>query len=117
MSLTQHTESGTIEDTETAKDFLPLKRIDHLEFYVGNAKQSSFFYQYVLGFNLTGYSGLETGNREKASYLLEQGKIRFVLSSPLTDDNFIAEHHKRHGDGVRDIAMEVDGVYGIVFVD
>ena len=108
MSLTQHTESGTIEDTETAKDFLPLKRIDHLEFYVGNAKQSSFFYQYVLGFNLTGYSGLETGNREKASYLLEQGKIRFVLSSPLTDDSFLAEHHKKHGDGVRDIAMEVD---------
>ena len=108
MSLTQHTESGTIEDTEAAKDFLPLKRIDHLEFYVGNAKQSSFFYQYVMGFNLTGYSGLETGNREKASYLLEQGKIRFVLSSPLTDDSFLAEHHKKHGDGVRDIAMEVD---------
>ncbi len=108
MSLTQHTESGTIEDTEAAKDFLPLKRIDHLEFYVGNAKQSSFFYQYVMGFNLTGYSGLETGNREKASYLLEQGKIRFVLSSPLTDDSFLAEHHKKHGDGVRDIAMEVE---------
>jgi len=90
------------------EDFLPLKRIDHLEFYCGNAKQSSFFYQYVMGFDLTGYSGLETGNREKTSYLLEQGKIKFVLSSPLTDDNFIAEHHKKHGDGVRDIAMEVD---------
>ena len=61
-----------------------------------------------MGFKLTGYSGLETGNKEKASYLLEQGKIRFVLSSPLTDDNFIAEHHKKHGDGVRDIAIEVD---------
>ena len=97
-----------IDDTKTAEDFLPLKRIDYLEFYSGNAKQSAFFYQYVMGFKLTGYSGLETGNREKASYLLEQGKIRFVLSSPLTDDNFIAEHHKRHGDGVRDIAMEVD---------
>ena len=97
-----------IDDTKTAEDFLPLKRIDYLEFYSGNAKQSAFFYQYVMGFKLTGYSGLETGNREKASYLLEQGKIRFVLSSPLTDDNFIAEHHKKHGDGVRDIAMEVD---------
>ncbi|MFZ1323379.1 MAG: 4-hydroxyphenylpyruvate dioxygenase [Ignavibacteria bacterium] len=97
-----------VQDTDTAKDFLPLKRIDHLEFYCGNAKQSSFFYQYVMGFKLTGYSGLETGNREKTSYLLEQGKIKFVLSSPLTDDNFIAEHHKKHGDGVRDIAMEVD---------
>jgi len=97
-----------VQDTDTAKDFLPLKRIDHLEFYCGNAKQSTFFYQYVMGFKLTGYSGLETGNREKTSYLLEQGKIKFVLSSPLTDDNFIAEHHKRHGDGVRDIAIEVD---------
>lgn len=90
------------------EDFLPLKRIDHLELYVGNAKQSAFYYQYALGFSLTGYSGLETGDKHKASYLLEQGKIRFVLSTPLTDDNFIAEHHKKHGDGVRDIALEVD---------
>lgn len=97
-----------VQDSDTTKDFLPLKRIDHLEFYCGNAKQSAFFYQYVMGFKLTGYSGLETGNRDKTSYLLEQGKIKFVLSSPLTDDNFIAEHHKKHGDGVRDIAMEVD---------
>lgn len=108
MDLDQHTDTGVIDDTKTSTDFLPLKRIDHLEFYVGNAKQSSFYYQYVMGFTLTGYSGLETGNREKASYLLEQGKIRFVLSSPLTDDSFLAEHHKKHGDGVRDIAMEVD---------
>lgn len=105
----------TVQDAEkkadvkdSGEDFLPLKRIDHLEFYVGNAKQSAIYYQYALGFTLTGYSGLETGNRDKASYLLEQGKIRFVLSSPLTDDNFIAEHHKKHGDGVRDIAFEVD---------
>lgn len=107
MDTLQDVENQII-DNKTAEDFLPLKRIDHLEFYSGNAKQSAFFYQYVMGFKLTGYSGLETGNKEKASYLLEQGKIRFVLSSPLTDDNFIAEHHKRHGDGVRDIAMEVD---------
>ena len=107
MGTLQETDIHT--DNKTGKDdFLPLKRIDHLEFYCGNAKQSAFFYQYVMGFKLTGYSGLETGNREKASYLLEQGKIKFVLSTTLTDDNFIAEHHKRHGDGVRDIAMEVD---------
>lgn len=105
---TVHEAEAQIQDNVEIKDFLPLKRIDHLEFYAGNAKQSAFFYQYVMGFKLTGYSGLETGNKEKASYLLEQGKIRFVLSSPLTDDNFIAEHHKRHGDGVRDIAIEVD---------
>lgn len=108
MDTTQETDTKITDDAKTADDFLPLKRIDHLEFYCGNAKQSSFFYQYVMGFKLTGYSGLETGNKEKASYLLEQGKIRFILSSPLTDDNFIAQHHKKHGDGVRDIAMEVD---------
>ncbi|HMS33883.1 MAG TPA: 4-hydroxyphenylpyruvate dioxygenase [Ignavibacteria bacterium] len=108
MDTLQTSAETQIDDNKTTEDFLPLKRIDYLEFYSGNAKQSAFFYQYVMGFKLTGYSGLETGNREKASYLLEQGKIRFVLSSPLTDDNFIAEHHKRHGDGVRDIAMEVD---------
>jgi len=96
------------ESNKTINDFLPLKRIDHLEIIAGNAKQSAFFYQYVMGFKLTGYSGLETGNREKTSYLLEQGKIKLVLSSTLTDDNFIAEHHKKHGDGVRDIAFEVD---------
>lgn len=108
MDTLKEVEEFQIQDTKTTEDFLPLKRIDHLEFFAGNAKQSAFYYQYVLGFMLTGYSGLETGNREKASYLLEQGKIRFVLSSPLSDDNFIAEHHKRHGDGVRDIAIEVD---------
>ncbi|MBS1518221.1 MAG: 4-hydroxyphenylpyruvate dioxygenase [Bacteroidetes bacterium] len=97
-----------VQEAKKTEDFLPLKRIDHLEFYCGNAKQSAYYYQYVLGFSLTGYSGLETGNKEKASYLLEQGKIRFVLSSPLNDTNFIAEHHKKHGDGVRDIAIEVD---------
>ncbi len=105
---TLHEVEPQIQDNKTTEDFLPLKRIDHLEFYVGNAKQSAFFYQYVMGFKLTGYSGLETGDKEKASYLLEQGKIRFVLSSPLTHDNFIAEHHKLHADGVRDIALEVD---------
>lgn len=90
------------------EDFLPIKGWDHIEFYVGNAKQSSIYYQYALGFKLTAYSGLETGNREKASYLLEQGKIRFVLTSPYHPDSFVSEHLKQHGDGVRDIALEVD---------
>lgn len=89
-------------------DFLPLKRIDYIEFYVGNAKQSSLYYQYALGFKLTGYSGLETNERNKASYLLEQGKIRFVLSSAYSDENIISEHVKKHGDGVKDVAFEVD---------
>lgn len=90
------------------EDFLPLKNWDHIEFYVGNAKQSAIYYQYTMGFKLTGYSGLETGNREFASYLLEQGKVRFVLTTPYHPDSFIADHIKKHGDGVRDIALEVD---------
>ncbi len=90
------------------EDFLPIKNWDHIEFYVGNAKQSAIYYQYTMGFKLTGYCGLETGNREFASYLLEQGKVRFVLTTPYHPDNFIAEHIKKHGDGVRDIALEVD---------
>lgn len=90
------------------EDFLPIKNWDHVEFYVGNAKQSAIYYQYSLGFKLTAYSGLETGDRMKASYVLEQGKIRFVLSSPYHPGNFIAEHIEHHGDGVRDIALEVD---------
>jgi len=94
--------------SEKPVDFLPLKNWDHIELYCGNAKQSAFYYQYAMGFTLTGYSGLETGNREKASYLLEQGKIRFVLTTPYHPDSFIAEHIKQHGDGVRDIALEVD---------
>src|SRR5690606_3429050 len=87
---------------------LPLKRIDHVEFYVGDAKQSAFFYQYAMGFKLKHYAGLETGNKETSSYVLEQGKIRFVLTSATSDQSFVAEHHKKHGDGVRDIALEVD---------
>lgn len=89
-------------------DFLPLKGIDHLEFYVGNARQSSVFYQYSMGFKVTAYNGLETGNKISSQYLLEQGKIRFLLTSPLDDGGEISEHIKKHGDGVKDIAFEVD---------
>ncbi len=89
-------------------DFLPLKNWDHIEFYTGNAKQSAFYYQYAMGFRLTAYSGLETGNRDRASYLLEQGKIRFVLSTPYHPGSFLSDHINKHGDGVRDIALEVD---------
>lgn len=89
-------------------DFLPLKKIDYIEFYCGNAKQSSLYYQYGFGFKLTGYSGLETKNSKSASYLLEQGKIRFVLTTSYDDSSFISEHVKKHGDGVFDIAFEVD---------
>ncbi len=101
--------TGVVEAPDNGKaDFLPLKRIDHLEFYVGNAKQSAVYFQHTFGFTLTGYCGLETGNKEYASYLLEQGKIKFVLTTPYSGDNEISKHHTLHGDGVRDIAIEVD---------
>ncbi|KAA0210888.1 4-hydroxyphenylpyruvate dioxygenase [Ignavibacteria bacterium CHB1] len=106
MDTLKEEKSGTARGE--LKDFLPLKRIDHVEFYVGNAKQSALFYQYAFGFKLKAYAGLETGSKEKVSYVLEQGKIRFVLTGALTNDSPIAEHHKLHGDGVKDIAIEVD---------
>jgi 4-hydroxyphenylpyruvate dioxygenase len=101
-------ENEVITSNGSPVDFLPLKRIDYVEFYVGNAKQSAFYYQYAFGFTLTGYRGLETGDKKVTSYLLEQGKIRFVLSTALYPDHEISEHVKKHGDGVRDIAFEVD---------
>ncbi|HVK39175.1 MAG TPA: 4-hydroxyphenylpyruvate dioxygenase [Candidatus Kapabacteria bacterium] len=80
----------------------------HVEFYVGNAKQAAYFYRRALGFRLAGYLGPETGVRDRASYLLEQGKVRLVLTTPLTPDSPISEHVTRHGDGVRDIAIHVE---------
>jgi len=89
------------------RDFCPIKRVDHLEFYVGNAKQAAVFYASCLGFTNTAYRGLETGCRDTASYLMEQGHIRFVLTSPLSPDHPIARHIQRHGDGVAVVALEV----------
>jgi 4-hydroxyphenylpyruvate dioxygenase len=88
-------------------DFLPIKSVDHIEFYVGNAKQAAFYYSKGFGFTHTAYSGLETGNRETASYVLEQGNIRFVMTTSLSPDNPIARHVHLHGDGVAVIALEV----------
>lgn len=89
-----------------------LKGFDHLEFYVGNAKQSAIYFQYALGFRLIAYSGLETGSKEKTSYLLRQGKIDFILSTPMNSGSFISKHIEKHGDGVRDIAFLVDDAAG-----
>jgi len=90
-----------------ADDFMPLLGWDHVEFWVGNAKQAAFFYEHALGFSRTAYSGPETGVRDRASYVLEQGEIRFVVTSALREDHQITRHHARHGDGVRDIALTV----------
>lgn len=91
-----------------ADDFLPINGTDYIEFYVGNAKQSSYFYRSAFGFSLVAYAGLETGVRDRASYVLQQGKIRLVLTTPLDPDHPIALHQRLHGDGVRDIALWVD---------
>ncbi len=86
---------------------LQIKRIHHVEFFVGNARQASFFYRKAFGFSQVAYRGQETGSRDLASYVLQQGKANFVLSTPLTPAHPAAEHIKRHGDGIRDIALEV----------
>jgi 4-hydroxyphenylpyruvate dioxygenase len=90
-----------------SEDFLPIKGMDHIEFYVGNAKQAAHFYRTGFGFTPTAYSGLETGNRQTASYVLEQGKIRLVMTAALGPDHAIARHAHLHGDGVGVIALEV----------
>jgi 4-hydroxyphenylpyruvate dioxygenase len=90
------------------KDFLPLNGTDYVEFYVGNARQASYFYRLAFGMKLVAYAGPETGLRDRASYVVQQGKIRFVLTTPLRPDGEIAHHVHRHGDGVRDVALWVD---------
>lgn len=90
-----------------SEDFLPIKGTDHIEFYVGNAKQAAHFYRTGFGFTLVAYSGLETGNRETATYVLEQGSIRLLLTTALGPDHHVARHAHLHGDGVGVIAMEV----------
>ena len=90
------------------KDFLPLNGTDHVEFYVGNARQAAHYYRTAFGFQLAAYRGPETGVRDRASYVLVQNKIRFVLTTALQPDHPIAEQVKLHGDGVHDIALWVD---------
>jgi 4-hydroxyphenylpyruvate dioxygenase len=90
-----------------ADDFMPLLGWDYVEFWVGNAKQAAFFYEHALGFSRTAYAGPETGVRDRASYVLEQGDIRFVVTSALREGHEITRHQARHGDGVRDIALTV----------
>jgi 4-hydroxyphenylpyruvate dioxygenase len=89
-------------------DFLPLKGTDHVEFYVGNARQAAYFYRTAFGMSLVAYAGPETGQFDRASYVVEQGKVRFVLTTPLRSGNPVADHIQRHGDGVRAIALWVD---------
>jgi 4-hydroxyphenylpyruvate dioxygenase len=88
-------------------DFMPIDGWDHVELWVGNAKQAAFYYERAFGFAPVAYAGPETGVRDRASYVLEQGDIRLVLSTALREDHDIARHAARHGDGVKDIALSV----------
>jgi 4-hydroxyphenylpyruvate dioxygenase len=92
---------------KATEDFLPLEGTDHIEFYVGNAKQAAHFYQHVLGFQPLAYSGPETGVKDRASYAIRQNKITFVLTTPMRAKNPIADHIYKHGDGVKAIALKV----------
>ncbi len=98
----------TTPGTSQTLDFLPLKGTDHVEFYVGNARQAAYFYRAAFGMTLVAYAGPETGRRDRASYVLQQGKVRFVLTTALRPDSDIAAHVSLHGDGVRAIALWVD---------
>jgi len=96
----------------TAKDFLPINGTDHIELYVGNAKQAAHYYKTAFGFQSVAYAGPETGVRDTVSYVLQQNKIRLVLTTPLKSENPISEHIYKHGDGVKILALWVDDAYG-----
>ncbi|HLF65451.1 MAG TPA: 4-hydroxyphenylpyruvate dioxygenase [Saprospiraceae bacterium] len=90
------------------KDSFPINGTDHIEFYVGNAKQSAVYYQSAFGYELIAYRGPETGCRDRVSYVLKQDKIRLVLTSALSPEHEIAQHVAKHGDGVKVLALWVD---------
>lgn len=96
------------QKNKSTEDFLPLNGTDHVEFYCGNAKQSAYYYQTAWGYELVAYAGPETGVKDQASYVLQQGKIRLVLSSALSPDHDISKHVLAHGDGVKVLALWVD---------
>ena len=99
------------EKIQKAQDFLPINGTDHIELYVGNAKQAAHYYKTAFGFQSLAYAGPETGVRDVASYVLQQGKIRLVLTTPLSSKNPISEHIYKHGDGVKILALWVDDAY------
>ena len=99
------------EKIAKAQDFLPINGTDYIEFYVGNAKQAAHYYKTAFGFQSVAYAGPETGVRDRASYVIQQGKIRLVLTTALKSDHPISEHVKKHGDGVKILALWVDDAY------
>jgi 4-hydroxyphenylpyruvate dioxygenase len=108
MKEVKSVEYGLEKIFEGAQDFLPLLGTDYVEFYVGNAKQAAHFYKTAFGFQSYAYKGLETGSRDSVSYVLKQDKIRLVLTTALNSESLIGEHVKKHGDGVKIVALWVD---------
>lgn len=103
-------ETTTLKEpkSQITEDFLPLNGTDHIEFYCGNAKQSAYYYQSAWGYELIAYAGPETGVRDKASYVLQQGKIRLVLTTAMNAEHEVSQHQLKHGDGVKVLALWVD---------
>ncbi|MGG3468899.1 4-hydroxyphenylpyruvate dioxygenase [Neobacillus pocheonensis] len=99
-----------VKADQLVNDFFPVRDVDYIEIYTGNAKQSCHFFCSAFGFQPVAYSGLETGNRETVSYVLKQRNIRLVLTGSYTEDSRVAQFVKKHGDGVKDVALLVDDV-------
>jgi 4-hydroxyphenylpyruvate dioxygenase len=111
MSASPHTATASSTGASQQPDFLPLKGTDHVEFYVGNARQAAYFYRTAFGMSLVAYAGPETGQRDRASYVVQQGKVRIVLTTPLRSSHPIAEQVHRHSDHVHSIALWVDDAH------
>jgi 4-hydroxyphenylpyruvate dioxygenase len=105
--MTSRPATSPLPGRQAAPDRMPLNGIDHVELYVGNALQAAYFYSRALGFRRVAYRGLETGTRDRVSHVLQQGRIRLVLTGALGSGSDIAAHHRRHGDGVKVIALSV----------
>lgn len=106
-----NTDQQTTNKPTNQNDFLPINGTDYVEFYVGNAKQAAHFYKTAFGFQTIAYAGPETGVKETASYVLQQGKIRFVITSALHSNHPVSIHVLKHGDGVKVLALWVDDAY------
>lgn len=106
--VVKNVEYGLEKIFDGAQDFLPLLGTDYVEFYVGNAKQAAHFYKTAFGFQSLAYAGLETGMKDRVSYVLKQDKIRLVLTTALNSESPIGEHVKKHGDGVKIVALWVE---------
>ena len=104
-------ETLEIKEAKSTTDFLPLNGTDFIELWVGNAKQSAHYYKTAFGFQSLAYAGPETGLKDRVSYVLIQNKMRLILTSPLHSDSPIAAHHRKHGDGVKYLALWVDDAY------